>query len=227
MPRPDPDLRGAGPAVEPSRVRADGQRCAGPGPGRGPARSRRRHGGGAVRDPQGRRGVRADGRELPEGPPGVHARRRRPGGRGDDRRSPERPGRRAAHHGRTAGAPAGRSRHARRPGPTVAPGHRPGGRAPRPHEGRVRLRHLHLGHDRTAEGRRGTPPGRARPDRAPGGGRRGHRAGAVPALRVDELRCRVLADDGAAPVRRDLGHRARRGARSPATSCSTTSPNTG
>jgi amino acid adenylation domain-containing protein len=215
-PRDRPAARGPGPQVA---------RRAGRGRGGGGAELRRAQPPGEPAGPPPpapRRRPRGAGGGLPGALP-------RPGDRPPRRAQGRRrvPAARPVAAAGAARAPAG-GRPARRPGRPPRPGRRgrrgvgsrealplagrpaggggrPGGRrrgpAVRRRARRPRLRHLHLGLDRPAEGGRGEPPGAAPPDRLAPAGVRADAAGPGDAGRPDRLR-RLGLGDLALPGRR-------------------------
>ncbi|QCW27254.1 hypothetical protein FE772_18070 [Lysobacter enzymogenes] len=201
VPRPALELRRTRPPRQPRRPRADraGHRR------RGPRRHRPAafagHGRRRARRAQGRRGLSAAGPGLSAGAIGLHA-RRRPAGAVDqparDRSAPARARRRAVAARRRADR-AGAGRASR-------------GRAARTHRlaAAGRVRHLHLRLHRPAQGRGGEPRRRAEPVGRADRRVRGRTRRARAAVRLAELRRRVLGTVHGAAVGRRAGDGRRR-----------------
>ncbi len=199
---PGDHLRRARPAHQPARQspRRAGRRAGITGGDHGGALAR--DGGGGARDPEGRRRLRADRSRDAGRPPGFSPRRCPAGA--------------PAHRGR-AGGPSARGRGRRRGPRRRAGAHRCGERRAPRGRGRSRqsrLRHLHLGIDRDAQGGRRPPSlgGGLRPRRGAGVWDAGWRSRA--AVRLAELRRQRRGDLRAARRRGDRrpAERAGRGA---------------
>ena len=147
-----------------------------------------------ARDPEGGRGLCADRPGLPGRAPGLHARRRRRQ-RARDPGAAARPG---------AGRLCASGLH--RPGLGGDRAHAGVGRGPRARAGAARLRHLHLGLDRPAQGRRDPAP-RARElpldDARASGPRAGRRARGGDDALVRYRRSRALPAADRRSARRD------------------------